>query len=238
MIDLCDSDEDVVEVMKEEKGASRNGGGSNKENSPDDVEVIPPKEPTRADLAAAAAKRRAQYEAHIASFGGAAGGTAAPGDSGMILDAMLTRVRDLLKEVDSSHRNLHLSKTSTRVRIIDGVREKLREIADNKKNQNQGETLNHDVNVSEELAKKIRLAIKGREWRHPNVNMQHKQRQRNAGTFGSLNKPNQQAKGQHKRGLFGLRIGKEVAITSGVLLARALAPQIHKLIQNDRYGDA
>ena len=40
VIDLCDSDEDVVEVMKEEKGASRNGGGSNKENSPDDVEVI------------------------------------------------------------------------------------------------------------------------------------------------------------------------------------------------------
>ena len=58
VIDLCDSDEDVVEVMKEEKGASRNG---DKENSPDDVEVIPPKEPTRADLAAAAAKRRAQY---------------------------------------------------------------------------------------------------------------------------------------------------------------------------------
>ena len=71
MIDLCDSDEDVVEVMKEEKGASRNG---DKENSPDEVEVIPPREPTRADLAAAAAKRRAQYEAHIASFGGGGGG--------------------------------------------------------------------------------------------------------------------------------------------------------------------
>ena len=79
VIDLCDSDEDVVEVMKEEKGASRNGGGSNKENSPDDVEVIPPKEPTRAELAAAAAKRRAQYEAHIASFGGGAGATGGGG---------------------------------------------------------------------------------------------------------------------------------------------------------------
>ena len=77
MIDLCDSDEDSVEVMKEEKGASRNGDKEN--NSPDEVEVIPPKEPTRADLAAAAAKRRAQYEAHIASFGGGAGGTGSGG---------------------------------------------------------------------------------------------------------------------------------------------------------------
>ena len=35
--------------------------------------MIPAKEPTRAELAAAAAKRRAQYEAHIASFGGGGG---------------------------------------------------------------------------------------------------------------------------------------------------------------------
>ena len=77
VIDLCDSDEDVVEVMKEEKGASRNGDKEN--NSPDDVEVIPPKEPTRAELAAAAAKRRAQYEAHIASFGGGGGATGGGG---------------------------------------------------------------------------------------------------------------------------------------------------------------
>lgn len=72
VIDLCDSDDDAAGATKETKGS--NGGGSDKENEVvDEVEVIPAKEPTRAELAAAAAKRRAQYEAHIASFGGGGG---------------------------------------------------------------------------------------------------------------------------------------------------------------------
>lgn len=76
VIDLCDSDDEAAGTTKETKGSDggSNGGGSDKENEVvDEVEAIPAKEPTRAELAAAAAKRRAQYEAHIASFGGGGG---------------------------------------------------------------------------------------------------------------------------------------------------------------------
>ena len=70
VIDLCDSDDEAAGTTKETKGSNN----SDKENEVvDEVEVIPAKEPTRAELAAAAAKRRAQYEAHIASFGGGGG---------------------------------------------------------------------------------------------------------------------------------------------------------------------
>ena len=76
VIDLCDSDDEAAGTTKETKGSNdaKGSNGSNKENEVvDEVEVIPAKEPTRAELAAAAAKRRAQYEAHIASFGGGGG---------------------------------------------------------------------------------------------------------------------------------------------------------------------
>ena len=70
VIDLCDSDDEAAGTTKETKGSNN----SDKENEVvDEVEVIPAKEPTRAELAAAAAKRRAQYVAHIASFGGGGG---------------------------------------------------------------------------------------------------------------------------------------------------------------------
>ena len=76
VIDLCDSDDEAAGTTKETKGSNdaKGSNGSDKENEVvDEVEVIPAKEPTRAELAAAAAKRRAQYEAHIASFGGGGG---------------------------------------------------------------------------------------------------------------------------------------------------------------------
>ena len=125
MIDLCDSDEDVVEVMKEEKGASRNG---DKENSPDEVEVIPPREPTRADLAAAAAKRRAQYEAHIASFGGGGAGgyvrggqivSGAPGAIGGGVNPLLNPPGAYIPPPGQSRHDMNIGTDETAVRAAE-----------------------------------------------------------------------------------------------------------------------